>query len=408
MNIALITPRTDTLPVQDLPIFRDEIGYSLKPFDETIISFFDHFSKAILSNKEINAIPEIVSLAFWLRRANIMKMQDENRHLQINELYKISPRGIVFHICPANVDTMFIYSMAVSILMANKNILRVSSRMNAPQISFLFELLNKTVKQFPVLASYINIIKYDHNDEISNFISERAAVRVIWGGDQTIEKIKTINSSSRTKDIVFPDRISVLCVGSEEFNSLSDDDENKFAKKFFNDAYTFDQKGCSSPQSIFIIGEEKNNAVCMLKMQSLLSGFIEKNYVTDIASIASLKLNYIVDEAVKSNAFSIKGNNFATFIMRPAGASLLEHTCGGGTFNVYSIKDAGELKEYVVPKLQTVSYFGLSAAGIHQLQELSNGEGIDRIVPIGTALDFYYLWDGYNLFDELSKKVYIK
>jgi hypothetical protein len=35
------------------------------------------------------------------------------------------------------------------------------------------------------------------------------------------------------------------------------------------------------------------------------------------------------------------------------------------------------------------------------------GEGIDRVVPLGRALEFNYVWDGYNLLDELSKKVQV-
>ncbi len=408
MKISLISPTNNTLQIQDLPVFRNTKEYLLKPFDDRIISFFDHLSKSILSNKEINKIPEIVSLAFWLRKANLNKMKEENSLLINNHLYKISPRGIVFHICPANVDTMFIYSMAVSILIGNKNILRISNRMDAPQILFLFDLLNKNIEKFPEFVNYINIIKYDHNDETSNFISEKAAVRVIWGGDQTIEKFKKINSSPRTKDIVFPDRISILCIGSEAYNLLSKDEENNFAKHFYNDAYTFDQKGCSSPQSIFIIGEKQSNELCIKKMQATLPKYMEEKYEIDIASIASLKLNYIVDEAIENNGFTVKGNNLATFVLRDGNTPILKHTCGGGIFNVYSISDTAELKEYVIPKLQTISYFGLPPANILQLQDLSNGEGIDRIVPIGSALDFYYLWDGYNLFDELSKKVFIK
>lgn len=408
MEIALITPQDNTIPVQDLPAFHPDTAFTLKPFDARIISFFDLFSKTILSDKEINRIPEMAALAFWLRKANVRKMQEENKHLLTNPLYKISPRGMVFHICPANVDTMFIYSMAVSVLMANKNILRISNRMDAPQISTLFELLNKSLNEFPELKSYINIIKYDHNDVISNFISERAAVRVIWGGDQTIQKFRKINSSSRTKDIVFPDRISILCVESEAYNALSADEEQKFAQQFYNDAYTFDQKGCSSPQSIFVLGEKESNTICIEKMESLLSGYIEKKYEADIASIASLKLNYIMDEAIKDDKFKVEGNNFATFMLRSADTPLLEHTCGGGAFNVYSIRNASELKAYIIPQLQTVSYFGLTNENLQHLTELSNGEGIERIVPIGTALEFYYLWDGYNLFDELSKKVFIK
>lgn len=408
MQVSLISPYSNTLDIRNLPVFRNEQHYILKPFEERIITFFDQFSKAILSNKQINKIPEIVALAFWLRKANLLKMKEENRHLFTNNLYKLSPRGTVFHICPANVDTMFIYSMAVSVLMANKNILRVSGRMNAPQITFLFELLNKNIEQNPEFADYISILKYDHNDEITKYISERAAVRVIWGGDQTIEKLKAIGSASRTKDIVFPDRISILCVESEKYNCLTKEEIELFGKNFFNDAYTFDQKGCSSPQSIFIMGEKTANDICINNMQAHLSSYIKDKYEADAASIASLKLNYIVDEAIENNTFTVTGNNLLTFLIREKYTPLLQHTCGGGAFTIYSVSNAAEIKEYITPKLQTISYFGLTPSNLQKLKELSNGEGIDRIVPIGSALEFYYLWDGYNLFDELCKKVYIK
>ena len=33
---------------------------------------------------------------------------------------------------------------------------------------------------------------------------------------------------------------------------------------------------------------------------------------------------------------------------------------------------------------------------------------IDRIVPIGTALDFSAVWDGYDLFQILSREVVVQ
>jgi hypothetical protein len=408
MEVSLISPYNALLSAKDLPVFREENNYSLIPFDEKIIIFFDQLSKSILSNKQINRIPEIVALAFWLRKANLIKMKEENSHLFTNKLYKVSPKGTVFHICPANVDTMFIYSLAVSVLMGNKNILRVSNRMNAPHIRYLFELLNKTIEHYTEFENYINIINYEHNNEISRYFSEKAAARIIWGGDQTIEKIRKIDSASRTKDIVFPDRISILCVESEKYNALAKEETGKFTKDFFNDAYTFDQKGCSSPQSIFIVGEKTANEVCINNMQAALSDYVKNYYETDAASIASLKLNYIVDEAAESNNFTVTGSNLLTFMFRKEQSSLLQHTCGGGAFNIYSINTIDDLKKFISPKLQTISYFGMTPSNLEKLTNLSNGEGIDRIVPMGTALEFYYLWDGYNLFDELCKKVFIR
>jgi hypothetical protein len=47
----------------------------------------------------------------------------------------------------------------------------------------------------------------------------------------------------------------------------------------------------------------------------------------------------------------------------------------------------------------------LNESELKTIIEFANGESIDRIVKIGNALNFDYIWDGYNLFDELSKKV---
>ena len=37
-----------------------------------------------------------------------------------------------------------------------------------------------------------------------------------------------------------------------------------------------------------------------------------------------------------------------------------------------------------------------------------NGRGIDRIVPIGQALSFDVIWDGFDFFESFSKLVHLK
>jgi hypothetical protein len=59
-------------------------------------------------------------------------------------------------------------------------------------------------------------------------------------------------------------------------------------------------------------------------------------------------------------------------------------------------------------KVQTLSHWGFADEELLDLNKLSNCEGLDRIVPMGEALNFHYIWDGYNLFEELSRKVFFK
>ena len=394
----------------DLAIF-NKSKYVIKPFDSIVIDFFDSISKSILSNKSINSLPEIAALGFWLRKANLLKLKEENKHLFFSEIYQTSPLGKVFHICPANVDTMFIYSLTVSVLMGNKNLLRVSSRMDAPHVSMLFDILNKTIQQekFTDFSNYINIISYPHNDKISTYISENVNARVIWGGDQTINTFKGFNAAPRTKDIVFADRVSMLCIDCKSFNHLQNDDLKVVLRNFYNDAYTFDQMGCSSPQTIYFIGNNNDYQTCINKFQNEVSKYLHTYYANDIASLASLKLNRMVDDAIDNILVSQKGDNYLKLIElnREIDETKL-HGCGGGYFYIKHIESAIELNSLHHPKVQTICYFGLTKNDLRILFDLSNGEGIDRIVPLGQALNFNYVWDGYNLFDELSKKVFIK
>ena len=56
-------------------------------------------------------------------------------------------------------------------------------------------------------------------------------------------------------------------------------------------------------------------------------------------------------------------------------------------------------------KDQTATYFGLSPDAVRALARHLNGIGIDRWVPVGHALDFASLWDGYDLLREFTKVV---
>lgn len=411
IQVSQISPKQiKAISLFDLPIF-NRSKYVIKPFDTIVIDFFDMVSKTILSNKSINSLPEIAALGFWLRKANLLKLKEENKHLFESEIYNASPLGKVFHVCPANVDTMFVYSLTVSVLMGNKNLLRVSSRMDAPHVSMLFDILNNAIQQekYNLFKEYINIITYPHSNSISVSISENVNARVIWGGDQTIKTFKGFGASPRTKDIVFADRVSMLCIDCKSYIYLQNSELKVVLRNFYNDAYTFDQMGCSSPQTIHFIGSKKDYDTCIIKFQKEMSEFLHSHYENDIASLASLKLNRMVDDAIDNIMISQTGDNYLKLIeLNSEIDESILHGCGGGYFYIKHIVSAKELSSLNNPKVQTVCYFGLNNEDLQILIDLSNGEGIDRIVPLGQALNFTYIWDGYNLFDELSKKVFIK
>ena len=67
-----------------------------------------------------------------------------------------------------------------------------------------------------------------------------------------------------------------------------------------------------------------------------------------------------------------------------------------------------ELFDVVNAKYQTVTYFGLDPEKLLQAVVEKKLVGIDRIVPIGKAMDIDAIWDGHNLIAELSRIIHIE
>jgi len=407
-TILQISPERKSISKEEIVALKKS-SVQLKIFDEQTIAFLESVSKSILNSPALNRIAEMAALGFWLRKANISRFVNENHHLSENKNCFASPLGMVFHICPSNVETMFMYSCAIALLMGNKNVIRVSQRQGSAYLDTLFAVLNEALAKAEnrLFREYISLVTYEHDEAINEYFSMKADARVIWGGDETIKTFKKIQTPPRTKDIVFADRISYSLFKSEAYLSLDEKEKSDVASKFYNDSYSFNQKGCSSPQAIFIVGNKTGNKKFEEEFYDHLREVVMKKYDADMYSLASLKLNQLGDDAIEKRISNVYGND-----NRIVFAELNENenaggNCGGGLFYTKSIRGLEELLPYINPKIQTLSYFGLDRNEIDSIIRLTSGKGIDRLVPVGKALDFHYIWDGYNLFDELCVKRYI-
>ena len=76
---------------------------------------------------------------------------------------------------------------------------------------------------------------------------------------------------------------------------------------------------------------------------------------------------------------------------------------GVGTFPQARVDSLGDLAPIVVRRDQTVTHFGFVADELVTFARSLAGRGVDRIVPLGTALDFAAIWDGYDLMREFTR-----
>lgn len=407
-KLTVLVPQEIEINV-DSPDFWKDLSYELDVFDAHTLDFFEALSRSILKDKEVNRRPEMVALAFWLRRANLEKLKSEHSYWFNQESVIYQPVGRVLHVCPANVDTMFVYSWALSMLCGNKNILRISKRIQSFQISFLLHKINETLseEQFSVFRDYIAVISYNHNDEISNYICERVQARVIWGGDQTVKTFKKFNTSPRTRDICFADRISFSLLDAAVMVNADEKEFNGFIQRFYNDSYTFDQLGCSSPQTICFIGNESDCKAALDKFSNEFVRFAKERYETDMASLAGLKLNKLSSDAIDGIIDNKATENNLLVLAHAKEPVFQEKSCGAGYFYYQFSNELSSVLKYITTKNQTITHYGLKREQLRELVTLTKGKGIDRIVPVGTGLDFHYIWDGYRLTEELTSKKFL-
>ena len=92
-----------------------------KPFNSLVIDFLEDFSRELKMTKKINLYPELIYLIFWCKKKKLLYKNFENDYLRLG-------RGLVFHVCPSNVATNFIYSFFFGLLSGNSNIVKIPSK----------------------------------------------------------------------------------------------------------------------------------------------------------------------------------------------------------------------------------------------------------------------------------------
>ena len=79
-----------------------------------------------------------------------------------------------------------------------------------------------------------------------------------------------------------------------------------------------------------------------------------------------------------------------------------------GTVHEFIAPSLDALASIVDARYQTLTYFGFSKAGLSELVTHQHLAGIDRMVPVGQALDMGIVWDGFDMIVGLSRLVDIQ
>jgi len=221
-------------------------------------------------------------------------------------------------------------------------------------LSKMNELLAQ--KEYELFRVYINFFDCDDDDYIARHMSSVVNTIVLDDEISRAEDILMNKKSRDTKVVFFEPKPSAIIIGCHDYAALDGQGRNKLIAKLISDIRVFSQSEAIDQLTLFFLGTE--------------------------------------------NEFLATSNRFNSDISTHPELSQMQLA----VHHIYSVDQLviDEKKHW-----GTISFFGLEQEALNQLQKMSDVLRLDRIIPVGQALLFNYVQNGYSLFDVFSKKVYL-
>lgn len=369
-------------------------------FDKDIFAFLVALSQAIMHHPMSKSYPDLASFGFFIRQANLKKMQK----LKLGKFSgKIGGLGVAFHITPSNVPLNFAYSLVSAILCGNPSIVRVSSK-SFPQAEILLQLI-KSISDKMNIPPWFSIIRYSRDSDLNGVLSERSRIRLIWGGNETIQFFKSLPVKTNVVDVTFPDKYSLALIDTKHY--LQQCSTVEVAKHFYDDVYSFDQNACTAPRAVIWLGHKNevvraqnifwsalSDEISLRKYKPSYSATVKQ--FSELAMFASLNL--------VSNVKGRFGEGITVANIKIPTSQLFKSHVGEGLFYQLTIENIEELGALISESCQTISLLGKNKSELAEWILRDGILGIDRICKLGSSSSFSIDWDGKDLFNIMTRR----
>jgi hypothetical protein len=376
------------------------------PFSPDLIDLVGRISTDILRNPVTRSVPQYVALGYWMRTAAVKRLVSAALNA-VPESEVVAPRGLALHLPPVNVDTIFVYSWTLSLLAGNSNVVRLPATVS-PETDALLKIISDAVSDAAVGGQQL-FCTYPYGGDLEKRISRYFDLRIIWGGDAKVDAVSRVPIRPDGLSIGFPDRQSLALISLSKYARAAPEARDELAVQLFNDAYWFDQMGCSSPRLLAWIGSADDWQDLSGDLYRRLQCVIErKSYEVEPAvAVSKLVLTYDLLAAGTAKR-GVRYSNELQVVGVVDPVLALHQGEGGGFFLENRLDEIADVRNLVTRKLQTITHFGFDAEVLMKLARLIAGYGAYRIVPIGQALDFDAVWDGVPLLSHMTRRIVVR
>lgn len=371
-------------------------NYSL----EKKVLFLDALGKALLCHPDISRYPDLASFGFFCSKRRLMsELGGYSDDMKI-------PLGLVTHITPNNVPLNFAMSFVFGFISGNANVVKIPET-PLPQIKIFLDVLGRVSDSTDAFEGQHFISGLREKEYFRRLVNLSDGL-LVWGGDETIAAVRKLERSPRSVLWEFPSRFSISIICGAQFLRMSKVELERIVLRFYGDAMSLDQNACSSPKYIAWLNTPES---CISLFWNCFDNLLEKKQNPLSPSRKMLRMASMVDCSI------VLGEALTTSMSKPferisvspseLTEGLFSANRGLGMFFESRSKSVSDLEPILkLPKLQTVTYYGIDKHVISQfVKETANIFGVDRIVPLGRALDFSLVWDGRFCLDVLTRKL---
>jgi hypothetical protein len=371
-----------------------------EPFSEARLSLAAEVGSRILRGGA-HASPAVVHFAYWTRSAALKRLAAEFRQ-RLPSGCSARPIGLVFHLPPQNVETVFLYSWMLSYLAGNANVVRLPSALGDEMRNLLELFLEAFDRAGETAQMFIN---YPSASDLSVSISAASDARIVWGGDAKVRAFADVPLRLGGKSVWFGDRFSLSVLNGAELTKLDHKGRRTLAEAFSNDVYVFDQMACSSPHVVYVAGDRERHGSAVRALLESVADVAREKHLVPATGHAIRKMVEAFASAGRGEAESLYWGDNVLTAAEVVSEDHAERRVGGGYLEYRFIPSVEALQPVLREHHQTLTYFGFSREEMTAFAQARVDAGLTRIVPVGQALDFDFVWDGYDLPRELTRLV---
>jgi len=228
----------------------------------------------------------------------------------------------------------------------------------------------------------------------------KADVRIVWGSKTAVDAISLLPKKTTCKDIIFGPKYSFAVFDK---SAIESDNFEEYLENLVTDIIAFNQKGCSSPQVLFL---EKSNLLIEEIAQMLSCKFenIIKRYTNlDLeqaiaAKIISKRGEYLL--SMDKLVYLSKGLQYTILIDKEL---KLEEAITGRTIFIKEVEDILDVCPLITKNIQTIGIASKNSKKVLEFADRVTTFGVDRVVKIGYMNFYDSPWDGCLIMSELVR-----